>query len=95
MYNPTSEIIDLKTILKKINLGEEIFTQFMKENEIKYIKNNVVNIKFYKGNDNSEIVFIKKKVYGTKEETTQMLMEVLKCIELQEKIESLLIIMYE
>ena len=63
MYNPTSEIIDLKTILKKINLGEEIFTQFMKENEIEYIKNNVENIKFYKGQDDySEIVFIKKKM---------------------------------
>ena len=70
MYNPTNEAVDLKTILKKINLGEEIFTKFMKENEIEYIQNNIENIKFYKGNDNSEIVFIKKKVYGTKEETS-------------------------
>ena len=70
MYNPTNEAVDLKTILKKINLGEEILTKFLEENEIKYIKNNIENIKFYKGNDNSEIVFIKKKVYGTKEETS-------------------------
>ena len=62
MYNPTNEVVDLKTILKKINLGEEIFSKFMKENEIEYIKNNVENIKFYKGQDYSEIVFIKKKV---------------------------------
>ena len=61
MYNPTNEAVDLKTILKKINLGEEIFTKFMKENEIEYIQNNIENIKFYKGHDNSEIVFIKKK----------------------------------
>ena len=68
MYNPTNEAVDLKTILKKINLGEEIFTKFMKENEIEYIQNNIENIKFYKGHDNSEIVFIKKKVHGTKKE---------------------------
>ena len=68
MYNPTNEAVDLKTILKKINLGEEIFTKFMKENEIKYIQNNIENIKFYKGHDNSEIVFIKKKVHGTEKE---------------------------
>ena len=65
MYNPTNEAVDLKTILKKINLGEEIFTKFMKENEIEYIQNNIENIKFYKGHDNSDIVFIKKKVHGT------------------------------
>ena len=68
MYNPTNEVVDLKTILKKINLGEEIFTKFMKENEIEYIQNNIENIKFYKGHDNSEIVFIKKKVHGTEKE---------------------------
>ena len=68
MYNPTNEAVDLKTILKKINLGEEIFTKFMKENEIEYIQNNIENIKFYKGHDNSEIVFIKKKVHGTEKE---------------------------
>ena len=63
MYNPTSEVVDLKTILKRINLGQEIFTQFMNKNEIEYIRNNVENIKFYKGQgDYSEIVFIKKKV---------------------------------
>ena len=38
-------------------------SKFMNENEIEYIKNNVENIKFYKGQDDySEIVFIKKKV---------------------------------
>ena len=68
MYNPTNEAVDLKTILKKINLGEEIFTKFMKENEIEYIQNNIENIKFYKGHGNSEIVFIKKKVHGTEKE---------------------------
>ena len=68
MYNPTNEAVDLKTILKKINLGEKIITKFMKENEIEYIQNNIENIKFYKGHDNSEIVFIKKKVHGTKKE---------------------------
>jgi len=68
MYNPTNEAVDLKTILKKINLGEEIFTKFMKENEIEYIQNNIENIKFYKGHDNSEIVFIKKKVHGAEKE---------------------------
>ena len=68
MYNPTNEAVDLKTILKKINLGEEISTKFMKENEIEYIQNNIENIKFYKGHNNSEIVFIKKKVHGTEKE---------------------------
>ena len=68
MYNPTNEAVDLKTILKKINSGEEILTKFMEENEIEYIKNNIENIKFYKGHDNSEIVFIKKKVHGTEKE---------------------------
>ena len=63
MYNPTNEVVDLKTILKKINLNEKIFTKFMKENEIEYIKNNVEYIKFYKGQgDYSEIVFVKKKM---------------------------------
>ena len=70
MYNPTNEAVDLKTILKKINLGEEIFTKFMKENEIEYIQNNIENIKFYKGkgHGNLEIVFIKKKVRDTEKE---------------------------
>ena len=61
MYNPTNEVVDLKTILKKINLDEKIFSKLMKENEIKYVKNNVEYIKFYKGRDDySEIVFVKK-----------------------------------
>ena len=68
MYNPTNEVVDLKTILKKINLGEEIFTKFMKKNEIEYIQNNIENITFYKGHVNSEIVFIKKKVHGMEKE---------------------------
>ena len=68
MYNPTNEAVDLKTILKKINLGEEIFSKFMKENEIEYIQNNIENIKFYKGHDNSEIVFIKKGSWHGKDE---------------------------
>ena len=70
MYNPTNEVVDLKTILKKISSGEEIISKFMKEKEIAYIKNNIENIKFYKGNDNSEIVFIKKKIYDTEERSS-------------------------
>jgi len=72
MYNPTGEIMNLKTILKKINLGEEVHTKYMEKNEIEYIKNNFESIKFYKSKnkenylisgvcDHSEIVFIKKK----------------------------------
>ena len=72
MYNPTNEVVNLKTILKKINLGEEIFTQFMQKDEIEYIKKNIENIKFYKTKnkepylihdlyDHSEITFIKRK----------------------------------
>ena len=29
MYNPTNEAVNLKTILKKINIDEEILTKFM------------------------------------------------------------------
>ena len=72
MYNPTNEIVDLKTILRKIHLGEEIFTQFMQKDEIDNIKDNIENIKIYKSKnknnylindlcDYSEIAFIKKK----------------------------------
>ena len=62
MYNPTNEIVDLKSILKKINLGEEVFTKFMDKSEIEYLQNNIESIKFYKGKkENSEIVFVKKK----------------------------------
>ena len=71
-YNPTNEIFNLKTILKKINLGEEIFTKFMQKDEIKNIKNDIENIKFFRTknkkpylihdqHDHSEIVFIRKK----------------------------------
>ena len=72
MYNPTNEEVNLKIILKKINLGEEVTTKFMEKSEIEYIKNNFESIKFYKsknkGNylisdlcDYSEMVFVKKK----------------------------------
>ena len=72
MYNPTREKIDLKTILKKITAGESIFTKFIDNDEIEYIKNNIKSIKFYKSKnknnyliqglcDYSEIVFIQKK----------------------------------
>ena len=79
MYNPTNEAVNLKTILKKINIDEEILTKFMNKNEIEYIKDNTESIKFYKSknkdnylinalSDYSEIAFIKKKVHGTKKE---------------------------
>ena len=72
MYNPTNEDVNLKTILKKISLGEEIFTKFMQKNEIESIKNDIENIKFYRTKnkkpylihglyDHSEIAFIRKK----------------------------------
>ena len=64
--------INLKTILKKISLGEEIFTKFMQKNEIENIKDDIENIKFYRTKnkkpylihdlyDHSEIAFIIKK----------------------------------
>ena len=79
MYNPTNEAVNLKTILKKINIDEEILTKFMNKNEIEYIKDNTESIKFYKSKnkdnylisglcDYSEIAFIKKKVHDTKKE---------------------------
>ena len=72
MYNPTNEVVNLKTILKKISLGEEIFTKFMQKNEIENIKDDIENIKFYRTKnkkpylihglyDYSEIAFIRKK----------------------------------
>ena len=72
IYNPTNEVIDLKTILKKINSGEEISTKLMQKDEIENIRDNIENIKFYKTKnrpnylihdlyDYSEIAFIKKK----------------------------------
>ena len=71
-YNPTNEIVNLKIILKKINLGEEIFTKFMQKDEIENIKDDIENIKFFRTKnkkpylihdqyDHSEIAFIKKK----------------------------------
>ena len=73
MYNPTNETVDLKTILKKIDLNEKISTKFMDKSDIEYVRNNVEIIKFYKSKnkdnylinglcDYSEIVFIKKKI---------------------------------
>ena len=72
MYNPTNEVDNLKIILKKISLGEEIVTKFIKKDEIDYIKDSTESIKFYKSKnkdnylinnlcDHSEIAFIKKK----------------------------------
>ena len=71
-YNPTKELLNLKDILKKINLKEEIVTQFMNQSEINYIKDNVETVKFFKSKNKknylieglceySEIAFIKKK----------------------------------
>ena len=71
-YNPTNEIVNLKTILKKINLGEEIFTKFIQKDEIENIKDDIENIKFFRTKnkkpylihdlyDHSEIAFIRKK----------------------------------
>ena len=72
MYNPTKESINLKTILQKINSGEEVVNQFINQNDINYIKDNVETIKFFKCKnkknylieglcDYSEIALIKKK----------------------------------
>ena len=63
MYNPTNETANLKSILKKINSGEKIETNFINSNELEYLKNSIEDIKFYKGEkENSEIVFVKKKI---------------------------------
>ena len=62
MYNPTNEDIDLKTILKKINSNENVYTKYINKHDFEYIKNNIQNITFYSGlGKYSEIVFIKKK----------------------------------
>ena len=71
-YNPTNEVVNLKTILKKIDLGEEIFTKFMQKDEIENIKHDIENIKFFRTKnkkpylihdlyEHSEIAFIRKK----------------------------------
>ena len=49
MYNPTNETTDLKSILKKINSGEKIETNFINSNELEYLRNSIEDIKFYKG----------------------------------------------
>tara|TARA_Y100000590_G_scaffold468435_1_gene651201 strand:- start:1888 stop:2706 length:819 start_codon:yes stop_codon:yes gene_type:complete len=62
MYNPTNEAIDLKSILIKINKGEDISSKFIKNEDLKAIKKEIESIKFSKGiGENSEIVFIKRK----------------------------------
>ena len=72
MYNPTNEKVNLKTILKKIELKQPIESNYIEKDDIEYIKNNIENIKFYKCKnkknyliagicDYSEIAFIKKK----------------------------------
>ena len=77
MYNPTNEVVDLKTILKKINLNEEIFTKFMTKSEIEYIKDNIESIKFCKSKHINmisyikaypEAVIIKKKMHSVEKE---------------------------
>ncbi len=71
-YNPSNEKVDLKTILKKIESGDQIISKYINEEEIFYIKKNVDNIKFYKTKNKgdylisglceySEIAFIKKR----------------------------------
>ena len=71
-YNPTNEILNLKSILKKIELGDEVNSDYIEKNDLYYLKNNIENIKFYKSKnvknylimdlcDYSEIVFVKKK----------------------------------
>ena len=72
MYNPTNETLNLKSMLKKIESGEEINSSYVEKKDIEYLKNNIKNIKFYKSKnvknylimdicDYSEIVFVKKK----------------------------------
>ncbi len=72
MYNPTNDSESLKNILKKINTNEKIVSQYLSENEVSYLKNNIEGMKFYKCKnknnylindlcDFSEIVIVKKK----------------------------------
>ena len=72
MYNPTNELMNLKKILLKIQNKEEILSEYLSNDEISYLKDNIEGIKFYtsknKNNylisgvcDYSEIAFIKKK----------------------------------
>ena len=72
MYNPTNESLNLKKILLKIQNKEQIVSNYIGDNEISYLKNNIESIKFYKCKnknnylisglcDYSEIAFIKKK----------------------------------
>ena len=72
MYNPTNEKTNLKKLLEKISLKEEISTKFLNIDEIKYIYDNVESVKFLKSKnknnylisgmcDYSEVALIKKK----------------------------------
>jgi hypothetical protein len=72
MYNPTNELMNLKKILLKIQNKEDILSDYLSNDEISYLKDNIEDIKFYtsknKNNylisgvcDYSEIAFIKKK----------------------------------
>ena len=72
IYSPTNEKLDLKTILKKIESGDQIISKYINKEEIFYIKENVESIKFYKTQNKddylisglceySEIAFIKKR----------------------------------
>ena len=68
MYNPTSEKVDLKIILEKIQQGENIVSKYLNDHDIQYIQNNIENIRFYKGLlENSEIVFVKSMAAGCTE----------------------------
>ena len=72
VYNPTNESLSLKSILKKIELREDVNSNHIEKEDFEYLKNNIENIKFYKSKNvknylimdicgYSEIVFIKKK----------------------------------
>jgi len=74
MYNPTNEKTNLKVILEKVSLKQEISTKFLDKDEVKYIQDNVESIKFLKAKnknnylisglcDYSEVALIKKKKF--------------------------------
>ena len=71
-YNPTAEMVDLKTIFKKIINKEKIDTHLVNEKQLDFLKNNIETIKIFKCknkknylvegiSDYSEIAFVKKK----------------------------------
>lgn len=72
-FNPTNETINLKIILKKIQINEKISSKFINKEELEKIRNDTESISFYKcANKNnylieglcdySEIAFVKKKL---------------------------------